>query len=218
MRIDMEPLNALMQAISEEISRTLYWREKKKTIPKIMGEVSLYESLTKADRHKVRHPKHSIAQFFPNRLEAIRKKFKHEGAAEAVIPQGYIEGNSSGTTDDVPVNLPENCYVVDATTVSLLGNGNSQNGAKHLDEFVKPYMRQDFVRYPDPHSLIPAMVSDGEYIIPPHVVEALGKGNNAKGVKILDKARKQLRKQKGLKTFLPPKTKSLGHYMRGVKF
>lgn len=64
---------------------------------------------------------------------------------------------------------------------------------------------------------IPAVLSDGEFVIPADVVSDLGDGNNEAGAKELYKFMSNIRKHKrGGKVNLPPKTKSLVSYMRGV--
>ncbi len=46
---------------------------------------------------------------------------------------GYIDGDSGGQDDDIDAKLSPGEYVWDATTVSLLGDGNNKAGAKILD-------------------------------------------------------------------------------------
>lgn len=60
---------------------------------------------------------------------------------------------------------------------------------------------------------IPAMLSDGEYVIPADVLAHLGDGNNNAGAKKLDSMIAKIRRSKGLKNSLPPKAKSLHAYM-----
>lgn len=60
---------------------------------------------------------------------------------------------------------------------------------------------------------IPAMLSDGEYVIPADVLAHLGDGNNGSGAKKLDKMVGKIRTSKGMKNALPPKSKSLTAYL-----
>jgi hypothetical protein len=63
---------------------------------------------------------------------------------------------------------------------------------------------------------IPAVLSDGEFVIPADVVSDLGDGNNDAGAKELYKFMSNIRKHKrGGKVNLPPKAKDLASYMRG---
>jgi stage V sporulation protein SpoVS len=59
---------------------------------------------------------------------------------------------------------------------------------------------------------MPAYVSDGEIKLMPEEVQAIGRGSIKKGVKIIKSMEKGLRKHKGVKNFLPPKSKPLDKY------
>jgi hypothetical protein len=62
---------------------------------------------------------------------------------------------------------------------------------------------------------IPALLSDGEYVVRADDVANLGDGNNAAGAKKLDIGFKKLRKHKGGSiNKLPPKAKSLASYIK----
>jgi hypothetical protein len=64
--------------------------------------------------------------------------------------------------------------------------------------------------------LIDAKLSDGEYVIDAATVSDLGDGNNGAGARKLDAFRESVRRHKrGGKISLPPKSKSLEHYLRG---
>ena len=143
-----------------------------------------------------------------------RGGYANGGHVEAPLHLGYVKGASGGTTDDVHAHIPNGSYVMDATTVSLLGDGNSDNGAEKLREMEEKFLRGGFVRnYPTSEN-IRAKISTGEYVMHPDTIAALGKGDGDKGAKQLDAMRKRLRSQKGVKTFLPPKAKPITHYMR----
>lgn len=60
---------------------------------------------------------------------------------------------------------------------------------------------------------VPAMLSDGEYVIPADVLAHLGDGNNNSGAKKIDEMVKKIRTSKGMKNTLPPKAKSLTAYL-----
>ena len=49
--------------------------------------------------------------------------------------RGHVAGPSGGQDDDVNARLSDGEYVMDADTVSNLGDGNNEAGAKKLDEF-----------------------------------------------------------------------------------
>lgn len=46
----------------------------------------------------------------------------------------HVQGPGDGTSDSIPARLANGEYVVDAQTVSMLGNGDNGSGAKRLDE------------------------------------------------------------------------------------
>jgi hypothetical protein len=66
---------------------------------------------------------------------------------------------------------------------------------------------------------IPAMLSDGEYVMDADTVSSLGDGNNAAGAKKLDKMRVGIRthKRSAPPTKIPPKAKKPEAYLRGAK-
>lgn len=45
----------------------------------------------------------------------------------------YVRGGGTGTSDSIPAKLSDGEYVIDAQTVSMLGDGSSDAGAKKLD-------------------------------------------------------------------------------------
>lgn len=66
---------------------------------------------------------------------------------------------------------------------------------------------------------IPAMLSDGEYVIDADTVAALGDGNNAAGASALDKMRRSIRTHKRSAPVdkIPPKAKRPAQYLKGAK-
>jgi hypothetical protein len=124
------------------------------------------------------------------------------GIEEDFVPQerglGFLmNGFGGGQDDDVRINLPENSYIIDATTVSDLGDGNTRAGSRKLN----------------------ALVSDGEMALNPLQVAAIGKRDMDKYVKrgtgALDNLVKNVRSHKqGGSTKLPPKAKPINAYMR----
>ena len=71
-------------------------------------------------------PEYEIPQIVEEGYEAPRFQGFNEG--------GFIDGESGGQDDDVDSKLPEGGYVINATVVSALGDGNTKAGAKKLDE------------------------------------------------------------------------------------
>ena len=67
------------------------------------------------------------AQFFQN------NQLPSSGVVTAAEGQ-YVRGGGTGTSDSIPAKLSDGEYVIDAQTVSMLGDGSSDAGAKKLDE------------------------------------------------------------------------------------
>lgn len=105
----------------------------------------------------------------------------------------FLRGNTKGQDDEIRMPLEEGGYVLDASTMSDLGDGNSEAG----------------------NSVIDAWLSDGERLLSKNDVKTIGHGDHATGVKKLNKMRKSLRKHKrGGETKLPPKAKPIDEYVR----
>lgn len=128
---------------------------------------------------------------------------------------GPIQGNGKGQQDNIRQNVEEGSYIIDASTVSDLGDGSTQGGFKDLDSF--------FSRLPSRPvrqkggGLIKALVSDGEYEVSPDKVTALGGGSNQRGAKILENMVKQIREGKRTSgNKLPPKSKPINNYLRNL--
>jgi hypothetical protein len=129
----------------------------------------------------------------------------------------YIDGPYGGQEDNIDMEIPEGAYVLDATTVSLLGDGNSKNGAEKIKKFKNSLNLSSGVisdYNSRPTRTIKAKLSSGEDFLEPQEVARIGKGNHTKGVKKLDEMRKKLRGHKGVKSILPPKSKPIMSYMR----
>lgn len=131
---------------------------------------------------------------------------------------GPVMGATGGQADVRPDRIRPGSYILNATDISLLGDGNTDNGMhkahKMVDKFMRSGITSDYMSDHSNHKHIDVMLSDGEYKVPAEVVTAIGKGSNDRGAKMLDKARKKLRKQKGVKAILPPKSKDFMSYLR----
>jgi len=127
---------------------------------------------------------------------------------------GYVDDDTGGVDDKVKTSIPEGSYVMDATTVSLLGDGNSDNGKVKIKKLEEDLPVSSYMPYHSKPRPIKAFLSGGEAVIKPAAVTAMGKGSNKKGAKELDKLRKNLRKQKGVHKLLPPKSKKITSYLK----
>jgi hypothetical protein len=120
--------------------------------------------------------------------------FKEGGLIEGMMSGGtpfessYIDGIGGGQDDNLRTRLPDNSYIIDASTISDLGDGNSRAGADKID----------------------ALISNGEFYISPEDVARFGK----LGAQKLNSFVKNVRKHKGGSVKLPPKAKPLSSYLK----
>jgi hypothetical protein len=124
----------------------------------------------------------------------------------------YAHGRGTGQSDDIPAMLHDGDYVMDAETVSSLGDGSSLAGKRVLDGFMS---KVDHHKYATGGGVVPAKIADGEYVFPASFVTAIGKGDNKRGSEILDGLREKLREHKRSAPTdkIPPKAKSPLAYM-----
>lgn len=83
---------------------------------------------------------------------------------------GMVKGRGNGRKDDKMVSLPQGGYVVNAHKVADLGGGNTNHGEEILNKTMK--------RLPPEKGRAPmmkAMISSGEYVIPPRKASKLMK-------------------------------------------
>lgn len=105
---------------------------------------------------------------------AARDKRAHVGPIHAAV---------AGRTDHLNMHVPSGSYVVPAEEVAFLGEGNTENGFKILDDFCHDHAQNA----PEEHSsLAPIVAAGGEYVIPPSVVRSVGNGNLDAGHSLLD--------------------------------
>jgi len=71
--------------------------------------------------------------------------FKDNKLPTGVVPAArgrYVRGGGTGTSDSIFSKLSDGEYVIDAQTVSMLGDGSSDAGAKKLDEMRHQIRKQ----------------------------------------------------------------------------
>lgn len=130
---------------------------------------------------------------------------------------GDVEGSDGGQDDTVPTPIRPKSFVLDATTTSMWGDGNTEAGKEKARKMKESLLKMGIVKEGGLEGYVKAMVSPGEVIIEKPFVDAIGtlfKGGNKKGIEVISKFRTNLRKQKGLTKFLPPKSKSFESYVR----
>ena len=150
-----------------------------------------------------------------------RRNFDYDLAAP-YAQGGAIRGIGKGQQDNIHKNIKENSYIIDASTVSDLGDGSTNAGMHELDKFLSRLPSNQFnsnrISHQASGGYIKAMVSDGEYEVSPEQVTALGGGSNEKGAKILKKLVEEIRAKKRTSgERLPPKSKPIGGYIKGLQ-
>jgi len=147
-----------------------------------------------------------------------RQYFKHAPLDKIdyeMAAGGPIQGNGKGQQDNIRQNLEKGSYIIDASTVSDFGDGSTQGGFKELDRFIAPLLSRSVPK--ENRGVIQALLSDGEYKIPPEAVTALGKGSNQRGANILKNIVENIRKEKRTSgNKLPPKSKPINNYLRNL--
>lgn len=164
---------------------------------------------------------HTPHQFFREVNPPVR--YLAEGGSVSPRNPRYFEGEGGGQDDDIPTEAEEGGFYLPADVMSDLGDGNSRRGALNVSDYLGSLPRSTSMgasqSTPMGHkkggraARIPAMVSAGEYYIPPQDVSKLGKGSNKHGTSMLEKFMKNVRSHKATKNH-PPKAKSVSQYMK----
>lgn len=125
----------------------------------------------------------------------------------------YADGETGGQQDNVHVDLPHGSFVLDANTVSAVGDGNSIAGKNKIRKMLNR-LNAGIGEITKETSLVPAAISSGEFTIYPHHVSAFGGGDLEAGHKKLKSFVKNLRKDKKMNVLdIPPETKDLSIYL-----
>ncbi len=106
---------------------------------------------------------------------SAKRQHKADGGPVHVGP---IHSAVGGRTDHLEMRVPEGAYVIPADIVSGLGQGNTANGQKIL--------QQMFPSAGGASDMVPIMAAGGEHVIDPAEVKKLGGGDMDRGHAILD--------------------------------
>jgi len=176
------------------------------------------EGLRNAGGPRQRHMAGGGTMRFPGMPGAKENPFQSALGRQVQPRGGAIQGPGKGQDDRIPRNLPNNSYILDASTVSDIGDGSSRAGINELNRYFQQLNPRYAPQQRSGGGSIKALVSDGEYEISPEQVAALGGGNHNKGAKILEEMVMRIRTQKrGKGKKLPPKAKSVGGYIAKLK-
>lgn len=119
----LSPLQALQEKVAmQDLERRARMQEANKALPKLT-----------ASRQQLQQP---ITNRY-GRSPAGESKFFTNPVIKEAAGGGYIDGLSGGQDDVVPILGSHGEYMVDASTVSDLGDGNNAAGAERLDAMVR---------------------------------------------------------------------------------
>jgi hypothetical protein len=116
-------------------------------------------------------------------LNVARGVKRAAGGSVGKIHIGPIYSHVAGRTDHLPMHVPSGAFVFPADVVSALGEHNTLNGFKIIDEMVHEYS-DDSYQSADPP--VPIVAAGGEYVIPPQTVYGIGNKDLKHGHEILD--------------------------------
>lgn len=128
----------------------------------------------------------------------------------------FLDGHEEGQEDNIHTNVPDGTYIIDASTVSDLGDGNTKAGVRKIQEFASHFDHPMARAAHGGHlrKKVPVALSAGEMALPPHIVSMIGNGDNRRGARKLDQMVKAIRRHKSSKrTELPPKAKNIFAYL-----
>lgn len=98
------------------------------------------------------------------------------------IAYGPLHHASGGRADALETSVPRGAYVINADTISALGQGNTLAGFKVAQQMFPSKRSGSSAR--DEH--VPVSLSGGEFVISPDQVAAIGNGDPKHGADILD--------------------------------
>ena len=126
-----------------------------------------------------------------------------------------IKGPGKGQDDLINTKLREGDFIVDASTVSNLGDGSTNAGKKQLDHMVYLIKKHKggHVKNNKGSRIVPAALSNDEYRIDHSIVTGIGHGDNKKGGELLQKWMENIRHHKtSERKSIPPKAKPIMEY------
>jgi len=121
---------------------------------------------------QLRRVSEEIAQEIPQSQQIIQRREPQEipeGYASGGYVEDYYRGKNGGQSDKRLVKVRPKSYIVNSTTVSLAGDGNSENGAKMIKDWAKSFQNGHFFNE-DNSRVMKAYVSDGELKLRPEEV------------------------------------------------
>jgi hypothetical protein len=104
-------------------------------------------------------------------------------AAGGVV--GSLTGLTPGRADLIHTKVPSGSHVIPADVVAALGDGNTMSGLNRLTQFFSRLGKKKFALASG--GSVNAGLSDGEFIVSPEQVLAVGAGNADAGHDLIDR-------------------------------
>lgn len=156
---------------------------------------------------------------FYNRAAGGRVKDGEARSKAKIMASHLIRGKTKGQDDVIKRDAPSGSYIIDASTVSGLGDGSTEAGGRELDKlFARARNKVKGISRAPRASKVPLIVAAGEYEVSERDVTKLGGGNNELGAQKLDALVKRVRAHKiSNGTGLPPRALSPLAYLQKAK-
>lgn len=131
-------------------------------------------------------PKSGFSGAISRALDTARKYAKG-----GVVRSGLIKGATGGREDAKPISVPSGSYVIPADCVSHAGGGNTEAGAAAFKKMLPQAKAGAYAS--GGTTPTPIRISDGEIVVSPDQVAALGGGDINLGHQKLDDLVKRIR-------------------------
>jgi hypothetical protein len=147
------------------------------------------------------HPDMPIKQAVAIALDVARRGKKHDlawGGAAPKVATGPLIGATTGRSDKIVTKVPDGSHVLPADTLAAMGDGNSVAGfhlamelfphsAAHYKAVMSRGHKFGAAKHGGQTAFVDVNLSDGEFVVLPHDVAAVGDGVPKKGHDVLNK-------------------------------
>jgi len=196
----------LMGANAEKQARKDYMQEQKEARERAWEESGLGEPLRVTGGSPRRYiPDNRPSHLFDSREHSYFQNFSKGGHVRNIgvaKKSRYLTGSEDGQKDNIYTKATPGNYIMDATSVGHLGNGNSLAGKNELDSIIKqitPLGKKYAKEERKEKGLlkpVPVAYSASEYEIVRPDVLAIGKGDHKIGVEKLELLRDKIHRLK----------------------
>lgn len=135
-----------------------------------------------------------------------------------------IKGIGDGTSDSIYSKVPPDTFILNAFTISSLGNGSSEGGEEAIQEWFKKIEKyfgshaiQKYLKKNKSNKMVDVALSVGEIPIFPSHVCMIGYGDLENGMKDLEHLQKAVKahRMKPTKGALPEESYTIESYLKG---